>query len=93
MKNDKILKYSLYGVGVIAVLLGIVFLTKKNKDDDGDDGSGDENIPDKPNQTPIDPKQTAVPSDLKAILATKDPMLLLKGRKIYAKIDKLNTIK
>ena len=88
MKNDKILKYSLYGVGVIAVLLGIVFLTKKNKGDDGDDGSGDENIPDKPNQTPIDPKQTAVPSDLKAILATKDPMLLLKGRKIYAKIDK-----
>jgi hypothetical protein len=88
MKNDKVLKYSLYGVGVIAVLLGIVFLTKKNKDDDGDDGSGDENIPDKPNQTPIDPKQTAVPSDLKAILATKDPMLLLKGRKIYAKIDK-----
>lgn len=88
MKNDKVLKYSLYGVGVIAVLLGIVFLTKKNKDDNGDGGSGDENIPDKPNQTPIDPKQTAVPSDLKAILATKDPMLLLKGRKIYAKIDK-----
>jgi len=88
MKNDKVLKYSLYGVGVIAVLLGIVFLTKKNKDDDGDDGSGDENIPDKPNQNPIDPKQTAVPSDLKTILATKDPMLLLKGRKIYAKIDK-----
>ena len=43
MKNDKVLKYSLYGVGVIAVLLGIVFLTKKNKDDDGDDGSNQMN--------------------------------------------------
>ena len=88
MKTDKILKYSFYGIGAIAVILGVLFVMKKKKDDDGDDGSGDENIPDKPNQTPIDPKQAAVPLDLKAILASKDPMSLLKGRKIYAKIDK-----
>ena len=89
MKNDKILKYSLYGVGVIAVLLGIVFLTKKNKDDDGDDGSGGggDNTP-KPNEPVIDPKQASVPLNLKSILASKDPMSLLKGRKLYAKIDK-----
>jgi hypothetical protein len=88
MKTDKILKYSFYGIGAIAVILGVLFVMKKKKDDDGDDGSGGENIPDKPNQIPIDPKQAAVPSDLKAILVTKDPMLLLKGRKIYAKVDK-----
>lgn len=88
MKTDKILKYSFYGIGAIAVILGVLFIMKKKKDDDGDDGSGDENIPDKPNQNPINPKQAAVPLDLKAILATKDPIALLNGRKIYSKIDK-----
>jgi len=91
MKTEKILKYSLYGVGAIAVVFVILALIKKNKDNsDGDGGgdSGDENIPDKPNQIPIDPKQAAVPSDLKVILATKDPIALLNGRKIYSKIDK-----
>jgi hypothetical protein len=88
MKTDKILKYTFYGVGAIAVVLVILAVIKKNKEGGSGDSSGGENVPDKPNETVIDPKQAAVPTDLKAILAMKDAIAKLKGRKIYAKIDR-----
>lgn len=86
MSAEKGLKYGFFALAGIAVILGVVLLGKKKPDDDG--GGGDEVEPVKPNQPVIDPRQAAVPLDLKAILASKDPMSLLKGRKLYAKIDK-----
>jgi hypothetical protein len=86
MSAEKGLKYGFFALAGIAVILGVVLLGKKKPDDDG--GGGDEVEPVKPNQPVIDPRQAAVPLDLKAILASKDPMSLLKGRKLYAKINK-----
>lgn len=89
MNTEKGLKYGFLFIAGVAVILGVVLLGKKKPDDDGDDGSGGggDNTP-KPNEPVIDPKQASVPLNLKSILASKDPMSLLKGRKLYAKIDK-----
>jgi hypothetical protein len=82
MSTEKGLKYGFFFIAGVAVILGVVLLGKKKPDDD------DENP--NPEPTPmdpvIDPVQASVPQNLATILASKDPIVALKGRKIYAKV-------
>lgn len=82
MRTEKGLKYGFYIIAGIAVILGVVLLGKKKPNDD------DENP--NPEPTPfdpiIDPVQASIPQNLMTILASKDPIKGLQGRKIYAKV-------
>jgi hypothetical protein len=81
MSTEKNLKYGFYALAGIALILGVVLLGKKEPEPKPEP---------KPEPSPtdpvIDPVQATVPQNLKTILASKDPIVALKGRKIYAKV-------
>lgn len=81
MKTEKGLKYGFYFIAGLAVVLGVALLGKKKPDDD-------ENPTPEPTPTDpvIDPIQATIPQNLATILASKDPIVALKGRKIYSKV-------
>lgn len=82
MNTEKGLKYGFLFIAGVAVILGVVLLGKKKPDDDDENPNPEP----KPMDPVIDPVQASVPQNLATILASKDPIVALKGRKIYAKV-------
>lgn len=82
MSAEKGLKYGFYFIAGIAVILGVVLLGKKEPDGDGETPNPEPT----PTDPVIDPIQAKIPQNLATILASKDPIVALKGRKIYSKV-------
>ena len=82
MKINKKYLYPLIG---IAIAGGIVFLaTRKKKKDDG---GGETPQPTPEDNGGISPEQKKIDANLNTILASKSANTLIKGKKIYSKVD------